>query len=163
MSCDRGPEGIRTLDLLIQSQTLYQLSYRPMILVRRPGGSRTLTSRLKRPLLFQLSYKPIFFLWTRPKEKVGDEGIEPYARPPPFLVKGKWVTATRRERPPIVVQVGHDVGRPGGSRTLTSRIKNPLLCRLSYKPVGIEPTAGFAPALSGLQDRRLSRSSHVGI
>ena len=60
-----------------------------------------------------------------------------------------------------VVQVGHS--RPGGSRTLTSRIKSPLLCRLSYKPVGIEPTAGFAPALSGLQDRRLSRSSHVGL
>ena len=53
--------------------------------------------------------------------------------------------------------------RPGGSRTLTSRSKSPLLCRLSYKPVCREPTTGFAPASSGLQDRRLSRSSHVGL
>ena len=40
---------------------------------------------------------------------------------------------------------------------------------LSVTPSGLvfelmkEPTTGFAPALSGLQDRRLSASSHVGI
>ena len=33
---------------------------------------------------------------------------------------------------------------------------------LSVTPSGQEPTTGFAPALSGLQDRRLSQSSHVG-
>ena len=49
--------GIRTLDPLIKSQLLYQLSYTPM--VRKIGageGTRTLDNHLGKVALYQLSY-----------------------------------------------------------------------------------------------------------
>ncbi len=74
---DGGCIGIRTLDRLIKSQMLYQLSYTPVIGNRsskadafplerkRSGGCigiRTLDRLIKSQMLYQLSYTPIIAL-----------------------------------------------------------------------------------------------------
>ena len=49
--------GIRTLDPLIKSQLLYQLSYTPRVLKLGAGeGTRTLDNHLGKVALYQLSY-----------------------------------------------------------------------------------------------------------
>jgi hypothetical protein len=53
------PVGIRTLDLLIRSQSLYPAEL-PSHKNGRGRRSRTLNQRFWRPLLYQLSYTPIY-------------------------------------------------------------------------------------------------------
>ena len=53
------PAGVRTLDPLIKSQMLYQLSYKRMqsAFLCTPAGVRTLDPLIKSQMLYQLSYK----------------------------------------------------------------------------------------------------------
>ena len=55
------PAGARTLDTLIKSQVLYQLSYKRNysygIMRSTPAGARTLDTLIKSQVLYQLSYK----------------------------------------------------------------------------------------------------------
>ncbi len=70
------PAGARTLDTLIKSQVLYQLSYKRITmlcfanrsfvqtflstpLLRTPAGARTLDTLIKSQVLYQLSYKRV--------------------------------------------------------------------------------------------------------
>ena len=56
------PAGARTLDTLIKSQVLYQLSYKRSIFILAlctPAGARTLDTLIKSQVLYQLSYKRI--------------------------------------------------------------------------------------------------------
>ncbi len=58
------PAGARTLDTLIKSQVLYQLSYKRIALsflfvFCTPAGARTLDTLIKSQVLYQLSYKRI--------------------------------------------------------------------------------------------------------
>ena len=58
------PAGGRTLDTLIKSQVLYQLSYKRinfMLIESTPAGGRTLDTLIKSQVLYQLSYKRIVF------------------------------------------------------------------------------------------------------
>ncbi len=54
------PAGARTLDTLIKSQVLYQLSYgciaNTFFLSCTPAGARTLDTLIKSQVLYQLSY-----------------------------------------------------------------------------------------------------------
>ena len=60
------PAGGRTLDTLIKSQVLYQLSYKRVVnsecLLCTPAGGRTLDTLIKSQVLYQLSYKRIVFV-----------------------------------------------------------------------------------------------------
>ncbi len=51
---------------------------------------------------------------------------------------------------------------PTWSRTRSRALGVPCAIRYTIGTDTLEPTTGFAPAWSGLQDRRLSQSSHVG-
>ena len=51
---------------------------------------------------------------------------------------------------------------PTWSRTRSKALGKPYAIRYTIGTNTSEPTTGFAPAWSGLQDRRLSQSSHVG-
>ena len=60
--CDLG--GARTLDPMIKSHLLYQLSYQVIMLffvMSDLGGARTLDPMIKSHLLYQLSYQVILF------------------------------------------------------------------------------------------------------
>ncbi len=60
----RTPAGGRTLDTLIKSQVLYQLSYkRKKIFGCTPAGGRTLDTLIKSQVLYQLSYKRVLFFF----------------------------------------------------------------------------------------------------
>ena len=59
------PAGVRTLDTLIKSQVLYQLSYKRIVFklaLCTPAGVRTLDTLIKSQVLYQLSYKRITLL-----------------------------------------------------------------------------------------------------
>ena len=66
------PAGVRTLDTLIKSQVLYQLSYGCINFSKlkearltsccTPAGVRTLDTLIKSQVLYQLSYGCIIFL-----------------------------------------------------------------------------------------------------
>ena len=66
----RTPAGARTLDTLIKSQVLYQLSYgcnfqkerRSLSSFCTPAGARTLDTLIKSQVLYQLSYGCNFFV-----------------------------------------------------------------------------------------------------
>ena len=57
------PAGARTLDTLIKSQVLYQLSYgcKRFVDESTPAGARTLDTLIKSQVLYQLSYGCIAF------------------------------------------------------------------------------------------------------
>ena len=70
-SC-RTPAGARTLDTLIKSQVLYQLSYgcekeKFEKLFCTPAGARTLDTLIKSQVLYQLSYGCILFFFAGAK------------------------------------------------------------------------------------------------
>ena len=70
--CDLG--GARTLDPMIKSHLLYQLSYEVSNLLstntRDLGGARTLDPMIKSHLLYQLSYEVIFRHRVAPRLRV---------------------------------------------------------------------------------------------
>ena len=77
-----GLGGIRTLDLLVQSQMLCLLSYEPEGRCKSQVGLEGFeppTNGLRVRCSSQLSYKPVCLL-AQPKDNVRDEGIEPSAR-----------------------------------------------------------------------------------
>ena len=89
-----GGRGIRTFDLLIKSQLLYQLSYTPKTVLlptsslsmMTNGGSgeiRTRDQRIKSPLLYRLSYRPIVVQTSNP---CGQQSTN---------VLSRWITGSR--------------------------------------------------------------------
>ena len=85
----------------------------------------------------------------RPASRVARSGIEPDPAASEAAVRSNTPTSQIVEYPDLESNQNLDFRR--------------VPCGPLHHQGSREPTAGFAPASSGLQDRRLAESSHVGI